>query len=49
MKRIVILTVVLLLWPFTYYLQAQMMPRDELVFLTSEWKAILPLKMRGPS
>jgi regulator of RNase E activity RraA len=38
MKRIVILTVVLLLWPFTYYLQGQMMPRDELVFLTSEWK-----------
>jgi regulator of RNase E activity RraA len=38
MKRIIIITVVLFLSQITATLQAQTIPRDELIFLTSEWK-----------
>jgi len=38
MKRIIIIAVVLYLSQITATLQAQTIPRDELIFLTSEWK-----------
>jgi regulator of RNase E activity RraA len=38
MKRIIIITFVLFLSQITTTLQAQTIPREELIFLTSEWK-----------
>lgn len=38
MKRIIIIAVVLFLSQITATLQAQTIPRDELIFLTAEWK-----------